>query len=97
MTTAANSSTAEATICGVLVHSRPESVDIVSERLTTFPGVEVHGNSEDGRLVVTVEGEDRSRTGDTVMQIQNVEGVVSASLVYHFSGEVEDTEEEVSQ
>ena len=97
MTTVANPSTNEATICGVLVHSRPENMDVVSERLTTLPGVEIHGNSDDGRLVVTVEGEDQGLTGDTVMQIQNVEGVVSASLVYHFSGEIEDTEEEVSQ
>ena len=96
MDTAASPETQEATICGILVHSRPEGMEQVCERLTALPGVEIHGNSEDGRLVVTVEDEQRQSAGDTVMHIQNMEGVISASVIYHFSGDIEDTNQEVS-
>jgi len=92
-----NPVTTEATICGILVHSQPDGMDQVRQRLMALPGVEIHGNSKDGRLVVTVEDEQRQSAGDTVMQIQNMKGVISASVIYHFSGEIEDTNQEVSQ
>lgn len=76
-------------IAGVLVHARPEKLAGVETQLIELPGVEIHASTEDGRLVVTVE-DDASRLADTVMGLQDVDGVLSTSLIYHH---FEDSEE----
>ncbi|MDP6567793.1 MAG: chaperone NapD [Alphaproteobacteria bacterium] len=70
-------------ICGVLVHARPEQVDAVRQRVETLPGTEVHTITDDGRLVVTVEEDETTNAGDTVLALHRLEGVLNASLVYH--------------
>lgn len=70
-------------ISGVVVRSRPEKLDAVRSRLEELTGVEVHGANPDGRLVVTVEeGSDRAMA-DTVLTMQDLPGVISASMIYH--------------
>ena len=76
-------------IAGVVVHARPEKLAGVEAQLLELPGVEIHATAEDGRMVVTVEDEE-SRMGDTVMSFHSVDGVLSASLIYHH---FEDSEE----
>lgn len=72
----------EFNISGVLVHARLEKLASVREELIKRPGVEVHGQSEDGRLVVTVEDTEARRSADTVTGFQHIDGVLSAALVY---------------
>ncbi len=69
-------------IAGVVIHARPEKLAGVEAQLLGLPGVEVHATAEDGRMVVTVEDE-APRLADTVMGLQDVDGVLSASLIYH--------------
>lgn len=76
-------------IAGVVIHARPEKLAGVEAQLLDLPGVEIHATAEDGRMVVTVEDEE-SRMGDTVMSFHSVDGVLSASLIYHH---FEDSEE----
>jgi len=76
-------------IAGVVIHARPEKLAGVEAQLLELPGVEIHATAEDGRMVVTVEDEE-SCLGDTVMAFHNVDGVLSASLIYHH---FEDSEE----
>lgn len=77
-------------ICGVLVQARPERMDLVRAGLTALPGVEVHHATDDGRLIVTVEDTEDAITGDTLHKLHTVQGVISASLVYHYhdTGEI---------
>ncbi len=87
-------------ISGVIVHSRPENSVAVQERLTAIDGVEVHAVGEDGRMVVTVEEESDNKMADTVTGLQNLEGVIAASMVYHHFEELDENElnrQEVSQ
>lgn len=70
-------------LCGVLVHARPERREEVRLRLVALPGVEVHGASDDGRFVVTVEETDDHSSADTVLALHRLDGVLSAALVYH--------------
>lgn len=70
-------------ICGILVHAHPEGFDAVRGRLLGIPGVEIHGVSEEGRAVVTLEEDDEDRMAESMMAIQTLEGVLSASLIYH--------------
>lgn len=88
-------------ISGVIVHSRPEKTAVVKQQLSALPGVEIHAISEDGRMVVTVEEASDSQMADTVNRLQDLEGVIAASMVYHHFEELEDENElnqqEVSQ
>ncbi|OOZ38597.1 hypothetical protein BOW53_14960 [Solemya pervernicosa gill symbiont] len=79
-------------ICGVLVHARPENIVPVKERLQHLEGVEVHAINDDGQLVVTLEQDDEGLMADTLMSFQNVDGVISASMIYHHN-EDENNEE----
>ena len=70
-------------ISGVLVKAYPEHLMSIEKVLTTMVGVEVHGNNEDGRIVITVEDESANNISDTLVQIQDVPGVLSAAMIYH--------------
>ena len=70
-------------ISGVLVRSYPENLDAVSACLEKLTGVEVHAANPDGRLVVTVETGNEGAMADTVVSMQNLPGVLSASMIYH--------------
>ena len=70
-------------ISGVLVHARPQQSEAVRNRLIQLDGVEVHAISEEGRIVVTVEQDDTHKMADTVMHLQDIEGVLSAAMIYH--------------
>ena len=80
-------------ISGVVVRSYPEHLDGVRASLEKLAGVEVHGANPDGRLVVTVEEESDRALADTVVSMQNLPGVLSASMIYHQYEEEPDLEE----
>lgn len=71
-------------ICGVLVRARPERIEVAVAGLARLPGVEVHERTADGRLVVTVEDTPESTAADTLHKLHGVDGVIAASLVYHY-------------
>jgi nitrate reductase NapD len=70
-------------VCGVLVRAHPDDVPTVRERLARLEGVEIHAATDDGRLVVTVEGTDPEAVGNVVLETHRLPGVLAASLVYH--------------
>ena len=67
-------------ISGVLVHALPAKAAAVREALEALPGVEVHLQTDDGQLIVTVE---EAGAGDSMLAVHRVDGVISAGLVYH--------------
>jgi nitrate reductase NapD len=70
-------------ISGVVVRTFPQDIDSVSRALLQLDGVEVHGANADGRLVVTVERASEGATADILTAMQNLPGVLSASMIYH--------------
>jgi periplasmic nitrate reductase NapD len=70
-------------ICGVLVHAVPTDVIAVAAALAQLPGVELHGEADAGRLIVTVEDSADAPASDSLARIHALPGVVSAALVYH--------------
>ncbi len=70
-------------ICGVLIHAHPDKVSAVSKTLEAKPGIEVHHRTGDGRLIITVEADHQRTAGDRLLELNNIEGVLTASLVYH--------------
>jgi len=84
-------------ICGVLVHARNESVQGVKTRLEKRSGVEVHSATDDGRIVVTVESDSRKNIADIISSFNEVDGVLSTSMVYQFSDDIQTTENSATQ
>ena len=70
-------------ISGILVKAYPQHLPSIEKVLTSMEGVEVHGNNEDGRMVITVEQQSANNISDTLVQIQDVPGVLSAAMIYH--------------
>ena len=83
-------------IAGVVVQSRPENLIAVQQRLEQVAGVEVHAVNPDGRLVVTIEDDHRHAVADRMYQLNALQGVLSACVVYEQS-ESEFTHVEASQ
>ena len=70
-------------ISGVIVRSYPEQIQSVCDELIQIEGVEVHGNNDDGRIVITVEQETAGQLSDLLTRMQNIPGVLSTSMIYH--------------
>ena len=68
-------------ISGVIVKTSPENLARIMEVLSGMTGIEVHGNNDDGRIVITVEQDTNSLT-DTLAEIHDVPGVLSAAMIY---------------
>jgi nitrate reductase NapD len=78
-------------ICGVMAQALPEQMDDVKSRLLEIPGLEVHAISEDGKMVITVESNSYKETGRHISTLQKVKGVLSASMIYQHTEELEAT------
>ncbi|MDP2135054.1 MAG: chaperone NapD [Sulfuritalea sp.] len=70
-------------ISSAIIHALPGNVAIVQAGLATLAGVEVHGISPEGKLIVTIETEDEGSNADTYQRIGQLDGVMSAAMVYH--------------
>lgn len=79
----------EYNVCGVLVHAILEQIGQVRNHLESLNGVEVHQTTDDGRLVVTVESGSRRYVADTISSLHEIDGVLSASMVFQFNDEIE--------
>ncbi|WP_087106527.1 chaperone NapD [Parendozoicomonas haliclonae] len=73
----------ELSVTGLVVMATPGMVDTVKPQLEMIPGVEVHGASPEGKMVVTIEELPGQKIMvDTITQISLVDGVLSTALVY---------------
>ncbi|MDP2824736.1 MAG: chaperone NapD [Sulfuritalea sp.] len=70
-------------ISSAIVHPRPGDVALVQAGLATLAGVEVHGISPEGKMIVTIETEDDGSNAATYQLIGQLDGVMSAAMVYH--------------
>nr|VFK39929.1 MAG: periplasmic nitrate reductase chaperone NapD [Candidatus Kentron sp. SD]VFK45565.1 MAG: periplasmic nitrate reductase chaperone NapD [Candidatus Kentron sp. SD]VFK79844.1 MAG: periplasmic nitrate reductase chaperone NapD [Candidatus Kentron sp. SD] len=85
-------------LCSILLYTRPECREAVGDALRKTDGIEIHAALPDGRMVVTVEGNDSARFSDIVLGLRGVDGVIDASLVYHFhENDFEDDQIELSE
>ncbi len=70
-------------ISSVIVIPRPERVERVVEQLGQADGVEVAAVSPEGKIIVTIETEGDRETVAMYEGISLMDGVMSASMVYH--------------
>lgn len=71
-------------ISSMILRSKPERLAHVRDQLLGIPGVEIHGDTGDGRIVVTVEDGDGYKVGDSITRLHEVDGVMAISLVYEY-------------
>lgn len=82
-------------ICGVVIHAAHNKKEQIASTLNQTDGVEVHASSAGGRLVVTVESEDRYYVADTISSFKDIDGVLTSSMVYQLSEDMATTQEGV--
>lgn len=83
-------------VCGVMIHTRKEYKQQVQNVLNQTQGVEVHAATDEGKLVVTVESEDKHHVADTISSFKDIKGVLCASMIYQFSDDSNSTSEGVA-
>lgn len=76
-------------ICGIMIHARPDKRDCIENILSQAEGVEVHANTDEGKLVVTVESEDDLYVADTIFGFKDMDGVLTASMIYQYRDDVD--------
>jgi nitrate reductase NapD len=69
-------------VASLVVHAQPARLDTVAAAISALPGAEVHGRSALGKLVVTLETPGMDGMMTAVRAIQEIDGVLSATLVY---------------
>jgi nitrate reductase NapD len=72
-------------IASAVVRTRPENLDAVRARIANLAGVEIHLQTPEGRLVVTVEADDRQSAADKLFALHGLPQVLSTALVYEQS------------
>lgn len=70
-------------ISSVIVIPHPDHVAAVDARLAAIAGVELHARSPEGKMIATIEAEDDRETTRIYEFIGQLDGVLSASMVYH--------------
>lgn len=70
-------------VCGILVHVANGRMEEVTTNLSVMPGVEIHAEAADGRLVITVEDTETELAANTMVLVNRADGVINSSLVYH--------------
>lgn len=70
-------------ISSLLLRARPESVAQVTAEIEMRDGAEAAVSHESGKIIVTLESESESQIVDCLNTFSLLDGVVSASLVYH--------------
>src|SRR5688572_12538307 len=76
-------------IASLVVRSIPGCRDALRTRLASLPGTRIETESDDGRFVVVVQDAESARTGDTVIRIHGLDGVLSAAIAYQHTDEPE--------
>ncbi|WP_336491315.1 chaperone NapD [Methylobacterium nigriterrae] len=70
-------------VTGLVVHARPEHLSSVLAFLRAMPGLDVHGDSSAGKIVVTLETRSEHDVVRRLGEIGELPGVLSTALVYH--------------
>ena len=70
-------------ISSMVVHARPEHLQSVKDQILALPGAEIHGESENGKLVVVLETQNQGFITDIIETISKLDNVLNTALVYH--------------
>lgn len=69
-------------IASLVVHAAPARAQRAGAAIAAMPGACVHATAANGKIVVTLEASTAERLTAQVDEIQHLDGVLSAALVY---------------
>ena len=69
-------------ISSAIVYAKSGQEPALRKRLSQLPGVEVHGATDDGKMIVTIETENDRNAIDTYGAIERLDGVLSVSMIF---------------
>ncbi|HKJ50970.1 MAG TPA: chaperone NapD [Gammaproteobacteria bacterium] len=73
----------EVHISSMVVHATPDGLQAVKAKIERLRGVEIHAESECGKLVVVLESDSQSQITDVIDRINGFAQVLGTALVYH--------------
>jgi len=76
-------SLAEAHISSLLVQVSPEHLNTTKKLIEEFEEAEIYGVNEVGKIVVVLETQTQGFITDVIEKINNMPGVLGATMVYH--------------
>ena len=76
-------------ITSLVVHAAPKAISQVESQINALTGTDIHAVTEQGKFVITLEGETQTSILDNVEAINAIEGVLKCSLIYHQIDNVE--------
>lgn len=83
-------------IAGIMVYAHPAHLDTVRVAIEAMTGAEIHAISDAGKLVVTVEAPTSRAIAAQLTCLHQLEGVLSATLVYQHNEDAAAMHEEIS-
>ena len=73
----------EVHISSMVVLCRPDALENAVTEIKTNPLAEVHAVDESGKIIVVLETPSEQNILDGIQALEDIEGVISATLVYH--------------
>lgn len=73
----------EVHISSLVVLTKPDQMQSVKSSIEKLPGTEIHAESENGKLVVVLETANQTYITDVIEKINDLDHVLTTSLVYH--------------
>ena len=71
-------------IVSAIISALPGQRERLRAAMLGLPGVEIHGETRDGRFIVTIESTGKASAGDTLLALHRLEDVLAAALVSHY-------------
>lgn len=82
-------------IASMVVHALPQRLPEVRTAILAIAGAEIHGASDTGKLVVTLEAPSTDDMMARISEIQRQDGVLASALVYQHADTLAAMNEEI--
>ena len=82
-------------ISSAILHIAPARLAAARESLLRIPGLEIHAETPEGKMVVVLEDDDLEAAANKYVALHGVPGVASVAMVYQYSDDEPETTEEV--
>lgn len=72
-------------LASLVVRAQPAKMAVLRDALLAIPGAEIHAETEDGRMIVTVEETPEQTVSTALTRVQQLEPVICVTLAYEHS------------
>ncbi len=79
-------------ISSLVVHAFPAQLSTIKAAIEKLPNTELHASSDQGKIVVVLETENEHLILERIDQINSIPGVITTSMVYHQTEELESSQ-----